>query len=173
MTDSAETKARIGFCRNSARRLLRDHGVAKPRTPLEKLVEACGYRVVERDWPLCTSGILLRAHKVIGVNGNHSQVRRRFTIAHELGHHCLNHHLWFDDNHAVTIDNPPSEGCEGADKTPEREANIFASELLVPLAILKREAKRERSPQELARLFGVSYEAMFHSLQDHRLLGRL
>src|SRR5262245_23223992 len=98
-------QARVGFCRKTARQLLRDQGVGKPETPLEMLVEACGYRVMERDWPMRTSGILLREHKVIGVNRNHPWVRRRFTVAHELGHHCLNHYLWFESNHAVTIDN--------------------------------------------------------------------
>ena len=173
MTDSKDVKARVGFCRSAARKLLRENKVKEPGTRVETLVESLGYRVMERDWPIATSGILLREHQVIGVNANHATVRKRFTIAHELGHHCLGHHLWFEESHKVTIDSPPIDSCEGPDTTPEREANVFASELLVPLAILKREAKKGRTPQALAQMFIVSDQTMFYALQDHRLLGRL
>ncbi len=110
---------------------------------------------------------------MIGLNRNHPPVRRLFSLAHEFGHFVLNHHMWFDSNHDVSIDNPPSEGCEGEDRTPEREANIFAAELLVPRAILKREARPGCTAQELARLFRVSDQTIFIALQDGRLLHRL
>lgn len=89
MTDSVDACARVGFCRNSARKLLKKHGVVGSRIPVEELVAAEGFRVLARDWPPTTSGILLRKERVIGINSNHSLVRRRFTLAHEIGHHCL------------------------------------------------------------------------------------
>lgn len=173
MTDAAEQKPRVGFCRQTARKVLKNHGLGGPPTGFDEILRKEGLEVVELDWPQKTSGILLRANGVIGVNANHAPVRRRFSVAHELGHHFLQHHLWFEKNHQVTLDSPPAEGCEGALKTPEREADIFAAELLMPLAILKKHATKGRTPQELARLFEVSEQTMFYALQDHGLLGRL
>jgi Zn-dependent peptidase ImmA (M78 family) len=173
MTGSADLRARVGFCRQAARRVLKEHGVRAPGTPVEEIVREAGFRVLERDWPPRTSGILLRSQSIIGVNGNHPPVRRRFSLAHEFGHYVLNHHLWFESNREVTIDNPPPDGCEGEDKIPEREANIFAGELLVPLSILKAQARAGRSPQQLALAFRVSEETLFIALKEHRLLNRL
>lgn len=173
MTDYGDVRARVGFCRKAARGVLKEHGVRTPGTPVEEIVQSAGFRVLERDWPPKTSGILLRDQGIIGVNRNHPAVRRRFSLAHEFGHYVLNHHLWFEAHQNVTMDNPPPEGCEGRDKTPEREANIFAGELLVPLAILKTEVRRGRSPQDLAQAFGVSEQTMFIALQEHRLLNHL
>jgi len=164
---------RVGFCREAARKVLREHSVAGAPTPVEEIVARSGFEVLERDWPQGTSGILLRERRVIGVNRNHAPVRRRFSLAHEFGHYVLAHHLWFDAMGDVTIDNPPREGCEGPDKTPEREADLFAAELLVPLAYLKREVRRGRPVSELANLFRVSEPTMFIALQEHRLLNRL
>lgn len=173
MTGFGDVRARVRFCREAARGVLKEHGVKAPGTPVEEIVGTAGFRVLERDWPPRTSGILLRDHRIIGINRNHPPVRRLFSLAHEFGHYILNHHLWFESNREVTIDNPPPEGCEGDDKTPEREANIFAGELLVPLRILKAEARPGRSPQQLARAFRVSDQTMFIALQEYRLLNRL
>lgn len=173
MTAFGDARARVGFCRDAARRVLRENVVTAPGTPVEEIVEAAGLRVLERDWPQKTSGILLRSQRIIGVNRNHAPVRKLFSLAHEFGHYMLNHHLWFESNQNVTIDSPPPEGCDGEDKTPEREANIFAGEFLVPLSLLKREVRRGRSVKDLAHVFRVSEQTMFIALQDHRLLNRL
>ena len=60
--------------------------------------------------------------KVIVVNANHSQTRRRFTVAHELGHYILQ--------------GKPTE-CyahrdAGVYSPEEKDANSFASALLMP-----------------------------------------
>ena len=83
-----------------------ERGAARQRKAARARFEE-GLEVVELDWPQRTSGILLREERLIGLNANHAPVRRRFSLAHELGHHFLKHHLWFEDNHEVTLDNPP------------------------------------------------------------------
>lgn len=173
VTGLGDVRARVGFCRAAARKVLKEHEVKAPGTPVEEIVRSAGLRVLERDWPRSTSGLLLRDRGVIGLNRNHPPVRKLFTLAHEFGHYILNHHLWFELNYNVSIDNPPPEGCEGEDKTSEREANIFAAELLVPRAVLKKEARPGRTPEDLARIFRVSDQTMFIALQDNRLLHRL
>lgn len=59
---------------------------------------------------------------VLLVNGRDAAVRRRFTLAHELGHHCLGH-----GERLVT-----NEMLFDAYEPPEVDANQFAAEFLAP-----------------------------------------
>lgn len=69
--------------------------------------------------------------------------RRRFTIAHELGHCLLGHVSGFGSTaHAAVL---------------ERAADSFAAELLAPLAVLKMCGVG--SAEELARVCGISRSA--------------
>ena len=89
--------------------------------------------------------------------------RKRFSIAHELGHHFL--HL-AGDGEIVTkkIDlfrecmKPEYEGDE--DKRKEVEANQFAAALLMPELLVKEAYAKTESLREMARLFNVSEDAM-------------
>ncbi len=111
--------------------------------PVESIAEdLLGLRIEERllEW----SGMLLPAERTIVLNEaervggrNDPPLRRhRFTIAHEIGHwvcHCL-------EGRAAKLE--PSY-CRAADiandvdRVIEREANIFASELLMPEAAVR------------------------------------
>ncbi|MEA1053618.1 ImmA/IrrE family metallo-endopeptidase, partial [Lamprobacter modestohalophilus] len=93
-------------------------------------------------------------------NANARPERQRFTIAHELGHFVLHRDLQrrFDcDQESV---------YSGIDtlKQIEREADDFASTLLMPAHRLRERIERQRIDvqllSELAREFGVSLEAM-------------
>src|SRR5690349_25178450 len=77
----------------AARRLLNKVDVREPPVPVERLAREAGalisYQPFEAE---DVSGLLYRAAgaaPVIGVNSSNSQVRQRFTIAHELGHLTL------------------------------------------------------------------------------------
>lgn len=70
------------------------------------------------------------------------KMRRRWTFAHELGHILLGH---------------ISEDGDKLSAECEREAEIFASELLAPLDILH--FCGVSSPEEIARLCGLSKQA--------------
>lgn len=59
---------------------------------------------------------------VLLVNGRDAAVRRRFTLAHELGHHCLGH-----GERLVT-----NEMIFEAYEPPEVDANQFAAEFIAP-----------------------------------------
>lgn len=56
------------------------------------------------------------------------------------------------------------------DNDPEAEANQFAAELLMPLAILKVDYKKERDLEKLAAKYIVSGEAMCLHLMERRIL---
>jgi Zn-dependent peptidase ImmA (M78 family) len=60
---------------------------------------------------------------------------------------------------------------EGAGKALEREANVFAAELLMPEPTVRAEFARAASAADLGRYFGVSEEAMAWRLYNFGLVG--
>lgn len=94
-------------------------------THLDSTDEISGYATVENGRP-----------KIV-VNGFHNEARRRFTIAHELGHILL-HWNWLPGEVVspgfveVSTYNRYDGYYSPEEKVREREANNFAIELLAP-----------------------------------------
>lgn len=91
--------------------------------------------------PLGTSRVILD-------NDGHAEVRRRASIAHELGHHLLEH--TFDaslvgSNHERAFD-----------KAKEKQATFMAGALLVPDAAARKAAFARWTNTQVALAFGVS-----------------
>jgi hypothetical protein len=101
--------------------------------------------------------------------------RRRFTIAHELGHwvlHCARGHFGEEPVHCrtETLSEQGTSDEQGAVQTPphpryppprERDANRFAAALLMPRALVEKEhAWLDGDERRLAQAFGVSALAM-------------
>ena len=86
--------------------------------------------------------------KVICINSKHGTLqRRRFTLAHELGHVVLNHPL-----KPLVYRNSESDHNQ---KPNEVQANIFASDLLMPAGVLA--ALHVTTVDEIIRICNVSY----------------
>lgn len=89
--------------------------------------------------------------------------RKRFSIAHELGHHFL--HL-MEDGEMVDkrADMFRERRPNGENWSPERfmevEANWFAAELLMPQEFVREEWKANPNVSTMAKIFNVSEEAM-------------
>jgi Zn-dependent peptidase ImmA (M78 family) len=145
----------------AANELLERAGVDAPPIPVERLAALCGVLVLKRDFPDALSGLVLNLDDgaLIGVNARHPTVRQRFTTAHELGHHLLEHRERFHID--VSEGHPP-----GHDYRSERAANEFAADLLMPRRLVMREFEREPSPPALAKRFDVSEIAMGYRLVD-------
>jgi Zn-dependent peptidase ImmA (M78 family) len=108
---------------------------------------------------------------VILVNSNDSPYRKRFTIAHELGHFLL--HLQGIDGEEVDRTADLFRTSDSADRLPVRkevQANQFAAALLMPGDHVKQMWKSVQSVEELARIFNVSEEAMGYRLASLGLL---
>lgn len=108
--------------------------------PVERIAEdLLGLRIEEAELGEC-SGMLLPAERRIVLNAAEAMSgetpirRQRFTIAHELGHWVC---------HALGSPAPQATYCRAldlandVDRALEREANIFASELLMPEAAVR------------------------------------
>lgn len=146
---------------NAARRLLKAAGATgAPVDPYDLATRVLGAQV--REAPFHESedqlaGALLRHEKIIGLNARAPLPRRRFALAHEIGHFVLNHFLdeglHLDARLTMKEDGP---ACV--------EANLFAVELLIPLAetMLAGGADLEDEEQMagLAEHYGVSAQVL-------------
>jgi hypothetical protein len=125
------------------------------------------------------SGMLDAEEMVIWVDrgeARRSPGRRRFTIAHEIGHFVLH----VPKFHAVFCDRPGDiqeidASSAPADLPPagkrEREANLFARELLMPEPLVEEQAHALRyNLPALAKRFEVSVPAMRLRLRLLKLL---
>lgn len=171
--------ARITEAKNLAKSLLKKAGIISPPTSLKDVI-----KFLQKDHDLVVlrnnsiqekiSGFLItietdslddqsKRYDEIHFNEKHCWHRKRFTIVHEIGHllfntSCSKSFLSFD-----LVRDPI-----------ETEANQFASELLIPLAFLKKDLK---SPgvkiPELAFKYIVSNEAMGWKISSCNLLSKI
>ena len=106
------------------------------------------------DGPL--SGLLLPARSEIWVRSDEPADRRRFTVAHEIGHHLLH-----ADRGSVLCRPADLGDADGDTRARERQANRFAAELLMPERLVRElAAGRGADPIALAAKFAVSDVAM-------------
>jgi len=151
--------------------LLSEHNVRSAPVPVADIAKALGVQVQYQAAEDDLSGFLYRDRNrqlaIIGVNAEHHPNRRNFTAAHELGHFLLHE---FDDVHVdrrfkVWLRNETSS--QGTDDE-EKEANLFAAELLMPARFLECDVEEigtfdaldERVLETLAEQYGVSTQAM-------------
>lgn len=98
----------------------------------------------------------------IEVDASASHKRRRFTIAHELGHIELGHVAQSDVKYRDTDLDQGNAYIGYADRT-EIEANAFAAELLMPGDMFFHLCIRENyDSYELAQAFQVSKQASYY-----------
>lgn len=158
--------------RSLVEQLLAHHRVHSAPVPVEDIAKTLGADVTREPVEDDLSGFIYRDRKantaVIGVNSTQHPNRQNFTLAHELGHFLL--HEGSDDVHVdrrfqVKFRNEASS--QGTDDE-EKEANLFAAELLMPADFLKEEMEEidivdlddETVLAKLARRYGVSTQAM-------------
>lgn len=165
-------KARKGYARQMARKILKDYKITEPPVDLKVVLKKKGYEYIEVDNFLDKVDALFLKNENDGktyaaVNSNHHPHRQRFSLAHELGHILLNHDLNYYRPY-ISIDEPPTEKTHtDAEAAFETEANNFAGELLVPLAMLKVEFKKTNELQQLSKKFWVSQEVMSIAISAH------
>lgn len=143
---SAREQPEYRLAKAAAHKLLRKHGLTGPQIDVAALAEAEGLKVVYGRFP--HEGQLVG--DTVEVPVDESAVAQRFLIAHELGHWHLRHKV--------------------VEKKIEREANAFASELLVPRDDLRSEVKTRPTLTKLRQHFNVSRDVIVYALMDARLI---
>lgn len=151
------------YCHQRARELLTRLGLTAPPVDVQAVAGELGLTVHQVRLPAGMNGRLLRERMIIEVSETIPKNRRRFTIAHEIGHYELGHNprfCAFDDR--STAD--PAQ-------VNERQANAFGSELLMPEPWVRERWRQLRTIPAMAEAFGVSEEAMYYQLAGLDLLG--
>ena len=174
------TEPRYSLAQETARKLLAHKGPKQPPIDPVELAHQLGVRVVTVNPPDDVSGFFIRedpdsGQPTIGVNKHHSPVRRRFTVAHELGHHLLRHEGdWHIDDMIISFRDSASSSGEHA---KEIEANLFAATLLMPQSWVRRDFLRspfdlgdDQSLQRLSKRYGVSTQSMTYRLVNLKLV---
>lgn len=124
--------------------------------PMRPMASALGLIVREQNLPDNISGKIEKDWKgdyVITVNLNHSETRKRFTIAHEIAHYVLHRDLIGETG--ITDNALYRDGRIGDIR--ERQANRYAATLLMPKTLVQKAWKEGvRSSASLASRFEVS-----------------
>jgi hypothetical protein len=136
---------------------------------IEDLATAPGFPTLEPGQGI--SGLLLAGRGEIWINAEEARRwpgRKRFTIAHELGHWCMHR----SDQQAVFCRHNSIDPEEVPSDEPrifppaEAEANAFAAALLMPAPLMQREYAIDREFFSLCERFGASNRAMSKRLRD-------
>ncbi len=138
----------ITLARSVLGRLEQVTGHKQLPVPIETIASLCGYQVILlTTLPPELSGIVSLDKKLIGINGKHHPRRQRFSLAHELGHILLKHP-------------PEARSTQDEIRRFNREADLFAAELLMPSNDLRTMAVKESDLSILRMRYDVSNEAL-------------
>jgi Zn-dependent peptidase ImmA (M78 family) len=161
----------IQLARIAAEKLIDRLGVQTAPIDVESIASMLDLRIVAEDLGSDISGLLVSRDDSasIAVRRSDPPNRRRFTIAHEIGHFVLRHHAQRDelvhaDRHEQVIYRSP-RASEGLDPV-EVQANQFAASLLMPARFVREHVEQLQKPisesdvKALANEFKVSEQAM-------------
>ena len=169
---------RVAELELKAKEILTAFGAFEVPVPLELVAHRIGLAVDQVPLGDDISGVLVVTGDKgsIGVNRDHPEPRRRFTVAHEIGHFVLHRSqrdLFIDKSFVAFRDTTSSAGIDRA----EIQANQFAAALLMPAALVQQELRRHAESivtedviDRLAERFEVSSQAMMYRLINLKLI---
>ena len=181
------TNSRAAAIETRAEKVLRKAQAFSVPVDLDRACTSLGVTVHYEQLEDKVSGVLMikGGEKHALINVDHHPNRQRFSLAHEIGHlvlhACLDDRLFIDTNMRVyqRVGAPSDEAYANGESlttpTEEKEANLFASALLMPEDLLRAAAlhldlEEEADVALLARTFSVSDQAMSIRLQQLGLL---
>lgn len=141
--------------------LLRELGITEPEDiRLEAIAQYCDATIMYEPLKGCAARIVgFGDHAFITVDSRSRLERRRFSAAHELGH-------WMADRGKVSSSFICQEkvfATEWSDDNPERRANRYAADLLLPKFMFEPRAKNQgvtfATVRSLATVFTTSLTA--------------
>ncbi len=139
---------------------------------IEEIVRNEKINIIEHEFNDEASGILVISDEniTIGIDKNSGNERKRFTIAHELGHYVLH-----NERSNMFVDKvffrKKSDGYTSKEEKIEIEANYFAANILMPeklifqaISNLTCDLYEDETVSKLAKDFNVSSSAMLYRL---------
>jgi Zn-dependent peptidase ImmA (M78 family) len=148
-------------------KLLHEMGITEPEDIwLEAIAEHCDATIIYQPIEGAEARLLgYKDRAIITVNSKSSIGRQRFSGGHELGH-------WLLDRGQVSFScTAKMFAGEWRENNPERRANLYATELLLPEFMFKPRAKNKPVTfavvEELAGVFKMSLTATAIRLVEH------
>lgn len=143
---------------NLTKDILIQHDMLKMPVDIVKILDDIGIEVYETDLTSEVSGAIKydkdsNSFSIL-INKNNSHTRKRFTMAHELGHYFLHKDILQNDELHIDI-----LYSDSTTELEEDDVNYFAGALLMNRMLLERLHKKI-SLSELAKLFDVSVSDM-------------
>lgn len=142
--------------------------------PVVDIAKKLKLSVYEIDMPaiegIIPSGVLNKLEDknwAIILNEKEKHTRKRFSIAHEVGHFLIHKNKPFVDNFSAG-ETFYRDGF--GDEQSEKEANFFAANLLMPAEKVKEIWALSSNPSEMAGKFDVSEVSMTFRLKNLRLI---
>lgn len=152
MREASRNKINRNSIRKKTTQLLQECQISNPPVKLSIILRHLGLDVIRADPKMIDtkkiSAFIDLEDKFIVYSDSNPTVRKRFAIAHEVGHYLLNHII---PSHVSNLN---------SDDPKETEANIFAAELLMPFEWLKKDMSWNSKIPDLAKKYWVSQEAM-------------
>lgn len=145
----------------AAMRSLLDHWAGDIPVEPAWIARVMGIEVVHENLDADVSGFIEKrqGRARIHLNRSDNELRRRFTLAHEIGHFVRNHSLDFE-----YVDHRDGMASQGVDEG-EVFANAFAASLLMPQTAVQELIEAHAGEKQIARELGVSVAAMVNRLK--------
>jgi Zn-dependent peptidase ImmA (M78 family) len=144
----------------AAQKLMQECGIDNPtEIPLDLIISGRGATIIEKPLDNSEGRIVFGKEKaIITINSNISyQGKKRFVMAHELGHFEMHRNL-------VAIHNDTDATLEFfKNGNQETEANEFASELLMPEQLFKKECNGKKFSPDLLRQLSERFQTSITS----------
>lgn len=171
----------IKIIERKAEKIVSDFCGSRPPVNVSNIIKKLGLIHKEHDLGANVSGVLYieKGTGIIGYNSGESPERRRFTLAHELGHYILHRfdkELFVDQKKFKVMYR--DESSSTGELKQEREANAFAAAILMPKEMLLKEIQKfhfdlagedEDMIKKLAAKFEVSTQAMTYRIANLNL----
>lgn len=173
-------RVRRKHIKNLVSGILAENKINSVPVNLEKIAKNLQIKIIKQSAEDDLAGFLLKdfdgKSALIGVNENHHSNRQRFTIAHEIGHYFLHNFqgVHFDGKNTGLQMYLRNDLSSQGISIEEREANLFAAELLMPESILIKDVvefsefylldDRDTSIRAIAAKYEVSQLALTYRL---------
>ncbi|MCY3997597.1 MAG: ImmA/IrrE family metallo-endopeptidase [Rhodobacter sp.] len=137
-----------------------------PPVPVHVIPETMGVSFKEAYLDDEISGMIEREGSsfAITINAKDPHTRKRFTLAHEIGHYMLHKHLigdGLDDDRLYRSSQGGKYHNTAVGPKEETEANRFAANLLMPRELIESHRRGlSDNVSEMAKLFQVSKHTM-------------
>jgi len=162
-------EANYTLAREMARKVLKDYNLSEVPTDFSVIFHKLKLKYIELNDADDIDGAILEIDgkpAIAVLNKARPIQRQRFTLAHELGHIFLEHTKRdiYDPEEIRENNDLPETGKTKPPK--ETEADIFASELLVPYEQLKKYTADMNNIDKLTGIFQVSRQAVMLAVMN-------